>query len=114
MTTPSPTIPDALAVDVTGDDIAGGVRDCTCRCALARAFRRAFVAACSRRVRFHVLRSGIHVRDAAEGRRIAVYGDPGGDRRANGIGEGAAAFIAGFDEGEPAAPVRFALLRYDP
>ncbi len=114
MTTPSPTIPDVLDVDVTGDDIALGVRDCTGDCAMAIAFRRAFAAACSRRVRVTVLRSGIFVREARDARRIAAYGDPGGDRRANGIGERAAAFIASFDVDEPVAPARFVLLRYDP
>ena len=114
MTTPSPTLPNALAVDVTDDDIARGVRDSTCDCALAIAFRRAFAAACSRRVRIHVEGNGAYVHDADDGRRIAVYGDPDGDRYANGIGEGACAFIASFDEGEPVAPARFVLLRYDP
>ena len=99
---------------MTQDDVAQGVRDCTADCALAIAFRRAFAAACSRRVRVTVLRGGVFVRDADDDRRIAVYGDPGGDRRANGIGERAAAFIASFDQDGPVAPARFVLLRYDP
>ncbi len=76
MTTRSPAIPDALDVDVTGDDIALGVRDCTGDCAPAIAFRRAFAAACSRRVPITVLRGGVFVRDAEDGRRIACTAAP--------------------------------------